>query len=307
MPISLPTYKRQQFLLEFAAIKSRCPEGIYLSPAPTDPTLWAGVFFVREGPYGGAVLRFDIVFPMSYPDAGPSLSFSTEIFHPLLVPLTTYTFAAGALDPNATVSSSEAERLPPGSFNLRECFPDWYNGDGDQKDLRPSSAGGSLVSRTLDGQLQKMRDIDSTHLDTAPSRPRLIILLEYVKRAFEDVAFLDALPLRAAVNTNAWHAWRAHRGLPKLGSRPISPASADSGRTPLSPGKTPGDWNWDGVWESRVRNGTEESVSDAVLFGSKHTRAPNLSSGHVRFTKKDDDQTLEIQAAMLQALGISPS
>lgn len=301
MPISLPSHKRQQLLLEFAAIKSRCPEGVYLSPAPADPTSWSGVFFVRQGPYSGTVLRFEILFPPSYPDLGPSLNFSTEIFHPLLVPLTTYTFAAGALDPNATLSSNETERLPPGSFNVRECFPSWYMQKTNQQVAHQLTIAQSSTAGATD---DSVRHDDPESQVVAPSR--LLALLSYMKQAFEDASFLDALPLRAAVNTNAWHAWRAHRGLPKMSSRSISPASAESGRTPLSPGKTPGDWNWDGVWESRVRNGMEESISDAALFGSKSNRAVNASSSHIRFAKNDDQQTCEIQNAMLQAIGIVP-
>lgn len=300
MPISLPSYRRQQLLLEFAAIKSKCPEGIYLSPAPTNPISWSGVFFVRQGPYSGTVLRFEVSFPASYPDVGPSLNFSTEVFHPLLVPLTTYTFAAGALDPNATLSPGETERLPPGSFNLRECFPDWYPGRDNQHVASSSSPRETLRRDDI--------KIGSKGSQTQVANPlRLIALLNYVKQAFEEAGFLDALPLRAAVNTNAWHAWRAHRSLPKLGSRSISPASAESGITPLSPGKTPGDWNWDGVWESRVRNGMEESISDAVLFGSKNNRATNMSVSHIRFAKNDDEQTRNIQDAMIQAIGIAPA
>lgn len=300
MPIPLPSYRRQQLLLEFAAIKSKCPEGIYLSPAPTNPTSWSGVFFVRQGPYSGTVLRFEISFPASYPDTGPFLNFSTEVFHPLLVPLTTYTFAAGALDPNATLSSGETERLPPGSFNLRECFPDWYPGRDSQQTAYFSSPG--ETGDPIDN------GIDSKEPQTKVANPsRLIAVLDYVKQAFEDANFLDTLPSRAAVNTNAWHAWRAHRSLPKLGSRSISPASVESGVTPLSPGKTPGDWNWDGVWESRVRNGMEESISDAVLFSSKNNRATNMSASHIRFAKNDDEQTRNIQDAMMQAIGIVPA
>lgn len=300
----LPSYRRQQLLLEFATIKSQCPEGIYLSPGAANPAVWSGVFFVREGPYASAVLRFEIAFPPAYPDAGPSVNFSTEMFHPLLVPLTTYTFAAGALDPNA-LSSNETERLKPGSFNLREAFPTWCASIHDGRSARSSSIGdGSLgeVPPTLDQHVStqaRARDDDAEK-----EAQTLQAVIQYVKRAFEDAKFLDSLPPRAAVNTNAWHAWRAHRGLPKLGSRSISPASAESGRTPLSPRLDPGDWNWDGVWESRVDNGIKESVSDAVLFGSKNSRLVASTLGPIKFVSNDDDKTQQIQDAMLRAFGV---
>lgn len=301
MSVPIISYKRQQLLLEFAAIKKRCPDGIYLSPAPANPTSWSGVFFVRQGPYSGIVLRFELSFPELYPESGPLLNFATEVFHPLLVPLTTYTFAAGALDPNATLSSGDTERLHPGSFNLRECFPNWYVRQSNRSDaFQPLMAEHSPSGRTNDAT---GGGVTASQVD-APLR--LVELLSYVKQAFEDASFLDALPLRAAVNMNAWHAWRAHRGLPRMASRTISPASAESGRTPLSPGKTPGDWNWDGVWENRVRNAVEESTSDAVLFGGKNSRTGNASIGQIRFAKNDDEQTRGIQDAMMQAIGIVP-
>ncbi|KAK5098633.1 hypothetical protein LTR70_002521 [Exophiala xenobiotica] len=252
-----------------------------------------------------SVLRFEIAFPPTYPDAGPSINFSTELFHPLLVPLTTYTFAAGALDPNATLNSSETERLKPGSFNLREAFPIWYANKSDRRSAWSSSIGSgpfaesvSTRDRVLPAHAEMKEDVTKKETQT------LQAVLQYVKQAFEDVQFLDSLPPRAAVNANAWHAWRAHRGLPKLGSRSTSPASAESGRTPLSPRLDPGDWNWDGVWESRVKNGIEESMSDAVLFGSKSNRPATSTSGPIKFGKNDDVKTQEIQSGMLRALGM---
>lgn len=298
MPALLASFKRQQLLLDFAAIKSRCPEGIYLAPEATNPSIWSGVLFVRQGPYASAVLRFELTFPASYPEVGPSVTFATEIFHPLLVPLTTYTFAAGALDPNTTVSASETERLSPGSFNLREGFPLWYPrpANHDSRSARSSSieSGAAYVPGACTNE-------ENNSLE---ERPSLAAVLQYILSAFESDDFLDSLPLRAALNANAWHAWRAHRGLPKLGSRSISPASVESSRTPLSPGRDPADWNWDGVWESRVRNGIEESISDTSLFGTRPSRAVNNTSIAIRFSKYDDQRTEEIQEAMLRAMDV---
>lgn len=282
---ALPSFKRQQLLLDYAAIKSQCPEGIYLAPEAVNAALWSGVFFVREGPYTSATLRFQLAFPVSYPEVGPAVNFATEIFHPLLVPLTTYTFAAGALDPNTTWSASDTERLTPGSFNLRDAFPSWCS-TSDLADRRSSKS-------TSDHESFRSEE-----------KPSLIALLKYVKKAFEDLKFLDDLPLRAAINTNAWHAWRAYRGLPKTASRAVSPTSVESSRTPLSPVRNPGDWNWDGVWESRVGNAIDESISDATLFGSKSGRTVNNNSGIIRFTKVDDEKVRDIQDTMIQSMGL---
>lgn len=288
MPVLLPSFRRQQLLLEFAAIKSRCPEGLYLTPEAGNPAIWSGVFFVREGPYSSAILRFDLSFPATYPESGPILNFSTEIFHPLLVPLTTYTFAAGAIDPNTTLSASDTERLTPGSFNLRYGFPSWYAQS--QKDGKSTRSASIASIDHVEEQKHNLQNV-----------------LQYVKKSFEDADYLDSLPAQAAVNTNAWHAWRFHRGLPKMASRSMSPSSMDSSRTPLSPGRAPADWNWDGVWESRVRNGIEDSMSDALLFGSKNNRTANPTSGSIKFAKFDDEQVKDVQAAIMKAFGMDPT
>jgi len=305
MSSSLPSFRRQQLLIEYAAIKSKCPEGVYLSPSPADVSKWAGILFVRKGPYSSAVLRFEISFPSTYPETGPLINFSTEIFHPLLVPLTTYTFAAGSLDPNATVSAADTRRLPPGSFNLREAFPTWYQTEHDQWSARSSSIS-SVIAEGLPAVHTLSVETKGIELDKT-SRPTILDILRYVKKAFEDDALIDCLPLRAAVNANAWHAWRAHRGLPRLGTRSISPASIESARTPLSPGRDPGDWNWDGVWESRVRSGIEESTTEASLYSSKAGRIGCAVENSIRLAKLGDEKMEEIQYLMLDALGVLPS
>ena len=91
-------------------------------------------------------------------------------------------------------------------------------------------------------------------------------ILTYIKSAFEDTVILDKLPLEAAANPGAWHAWRSYRGLPKAVSRAASPAYRDAVNVSTMQ-KQPGDWNWEGVWEKRVNSGIEASTSDATLFG----------------------------------------
>lgn len=297
-PSLLPSFRQQRLLLEYATIKVRCPEGIYLTPSALNASVWTGIYFVRAGPYSSAILRFEISFPLTYPEAGPLITFSTEIFHPLLVPLTTYTFASGAIDPNATLGATESRRLPPGSFHLREAFPSWYGPDHDRASMRSASLGVTSFEQSATQSLPH-ESPTSEYV-----KPTLLDVLQYLKRAFEDTILLDNLPVRAAVNPNAWHAWRAHRGLPKLASRSISPASVESERTPLSPGRSPSDWNWDGVWESRVHDAIEESMSDAALFSSKSGRPANSMGGLIRFERLDDEKLEQIQQLMVTALGV---
>lgn len=77
------------------------------------------------GPYASAILRFQIRFPPTYPDLPPVVTFTTDIFHPLIVPLTTYTFTTGSSETD-TVSATDEERLSPGGFSLRHGFPHWF-------------------------------------------------------------------------------------------------------------------------------------------------------------------------------------
>jgi Ubiquitin-conjugating enzyme len=190
------------------------------------------------GPYAPAVLRINIAFPTQYPDLPPLVTFATDIFHPLLVPLTTHTFSTSASDANDLFSASDGDRLPPGGFSLRDGFPGWF-GTPTQK--------------------------------AAANPPTMVEVLVYMKSTFEDAKMLDNIPLEAAGNPGAWHAWRSHRGFSKAQIQTISPAedvrSHNAGSQTL-----PVNWNWEGVWESRVKIAIDNSLSDPILYGPKGGR-----------------------------------
>jgi len=190
------------------------------------------------GPYSPAVLRINIAFPTQYPDLPPLVTFATDIFHPLLVPLTTHTFSANASDANDTFSASDGDRLPPGGFSLRDGFPRWF-GTPPQK--------------------------------AAANPPTVVGVLVYMKSTFEDATILDNIPLEAAGNPGAWHAWRSYRGFSKASTQLISPI--DGRRSPDAGSQNqPVSWNWEGVWESRVKIAIENSLSDPILYGPKGGR-----------------------------------
>ncbi len=223
------------------------------------------------GPYAGAVLRFDISFPNSYPEELPLVTFSSDIFHPLVVPLTTYTFSASGVDASSTISASDTDRLPPGAFSLRYGFRHWFR--------RRSPATGDevhsgAVTEEDDTTALAPGAVDAVN-STAPRqvgqeihdrKGLLLKMLSHIKSAFEDADMLDSMPLDVAGDPSAWHAWRAHRGLTRKDARPKSPTIGSDG-APSSP-KYPSEWKWDGVWESRVTNGIEASINEATLFGS---------------------------------------
>ncbi|RMD41507.1 hypothetical protein DV735_g3603, partial [Chaetothyriales sp. CBS 134920] len=275
MRLLLPSFRAQQLLLDFASLENSCPDGIYLSPSPSDPSRWTGVFFVRSGPYEPAILRFHISFPPAYPSQPPLITFSSDVFHPLCVPSTVYTFSTGPLDAVGTVSASDEDRLPPGSFSLRHAFPGWFG--------RQDSRGSSPDADAAEGQGER---------GLADSRGTTLKVLQHLKQAFEDPHLLDLLRLETVGNASAWHAWRAHRGLAQtLDDDRQRFEERPSQTRPASP-RHPGQWNWEGVWESRVRDGLEACTSDAALFNV---------AGPLKFSRLDDEEFSSAKRTMERA------
>ncbi|KAB8214037.1 hypothetical protein BDV33DRAFT_183508 [Aspergillus novoparasiticus] len=305
---NIPALRKHQLLLEFASLNHAAPPGLYVSPAPNDPTLWTGVLFVRTGPYASAVLRFQIRFPPSYPDLPPSVTFSTDVFHPLIVPLTTYTFSTNASSEDP-VSASDEERLPPGGFSLRHGFPHWFGrGKRSVVNSADSSRAVSINGSNIGGDTagndspQNPNDAfrptspsknqaDNVREESATSRKAekpveireyvpVTALLNYIRSTFDDETVLDSLPLEAAGNPSAWHAWKAHR---KDSSNSAFTSSSKKG---IPQARLPGDWHWDGIWAKRVQDEVEASHSEATLFGNA-TRSGGTED-MIRFTRLDD-------------------
>lgn len=231
------------------------------------------------------MLRFQIRFPPSYPDLPPLVTFSTDVFHPLIVPLTTYTFSTNASTEDP-VSASDEERLPPGGFSLRHGFPHWF---GRAKRSRiasvASSRAVSVMSRGVApgeasaaaaketsgdekadpaSSQQKAQSEDGTTEQFPEPRKTVPVseLLDYIRSTFDTESVLDSLSLEAAGNPGAWHAWRAHRGegsnsATRNGAKRASPQT-----------RLPGDWHWDGVWARRVQSEVEASHSEPMLYGN---------------------------------------
>lgn len=103
-------------------------------------------------------------------------------------------------------------------------------------------------------------------------------VLRYVRSTFDDPTVLDGVPLEAAGNSGAWHAWRAHRAsenkasMPKLEQKTKSPdqkSDAPLLKTPFArAARQPGEWNWEGVWQVRAKKGIDMSVTEAALYGN---------------------------------------
>ncbi|KAK3502664.1 ubiquitin-conjugating enzyme/RWD-like protein [Neurospora crassa] len=328
MPFSrmgnLPAVRRQHLLAEFAGLKQACPNGVFVSLTPDDPNLWSGVIFVRKGPYANAVLRFQVSFPDSYPNLPPLVTFSTDMFHPLITPLTTYMYSTD-VQHNGTVSATDEERLPPGGFSLRHGFPHWFGrasrsrgerGSGDQRGRPPASlqmtpppdtrkvqTGNRSEDGTKNGGGTEGTPESTTeaNVDAASGCSRSAArrdvstyeVLRYIRSTFDDANVLDSVPLEAAGNPGAWHAWRTHRRqqAANVTSSPTSvksdpdsnsikidetitsppPSGTAETSSPTSTSaapKRPDEWDWDGVWQERVRRGIATSLSEPVLFGN---------------------------------------
>lgn len=227
----------------------------------------------------------------------PLITFRSDIFHPLVTPLTTYTYTTGSLSSDP-VSATDEERLPPGGFSLRFGFPHWFgrvekaivsstassrNASGSHSNSSNASVGLGIhslqdSSQSPIPQFQRL----STHTarsqamrDSSSTCTSIIEILEYLKSAFDDETTLDALPIEASGNPGAWNAWQAHRkcSLNDLQVRIASSNSTGSSKQAAESNvvtnrKQPEEWSWDGVWEERVQKGIDASISDSVLYGN---------------------------------------
>ncbi|KAI6382389.1 hypothetical protein MCOR25_000687 [Pyricularia grisea] len=338
---TLPALRRQHLLAEFAGLKQACPDGVFMSLTPGDPALWSGVIFVRKGPYETAILRFQISFPDTYPRLPPLVTFSTDIFHPLITPLTTYMYTTDIHD-NGTVSATDEERLPPGGFSLRHGFPDWFGRGGGRKrpgqsgsrvasgssqlqtPPRPSGAGashgGTPASNLSSGggpQRHLQTEIQSEEISTYE-------VLRYIASTFDDAAVLDSVPLEAAGNPGAWHAWKTRQSeAASSRDRTTSPSGTGGSSTPKTTqgvplsqelgaddvpeagsgagARRPGEWNWEGVWEERVKRGIAASLSEPVLFGNAGGAADDV----IRFINMEKDDVETARKNLLKTLGPS--
>jgi hypothetical protein len=224
------------------------------------------------GPYAPAVLRFQISFPSSYPALPPLVTFSTDVFHPLLTPLTTYTHTTASLDTD-TVSATDEERLPPGGFSLRHGFPHWF-GRARRSVVSSREVSGSAVDSHSQSVTPVRLVLEGTTSGNSGFPPAatgvsIVTVLEYIRSTFSEEAVLDSVSLEAAANPGAYHAWRAYRGPALQAQQPsLSPISSTSGEgTALGRNRRPGEWNWEGVWEERVKRAVNASLSESVLYG----------------------------------------
>ncbi|KAH8656074.1 ubiquitin-conjugating enzyme/RWD-like protein [Tricladium varicosporioides] len=330
----LSAVRKQHLLVEFSSLKYACPHGVFVSLTPGDPTLWSGVIFVRKGPYAPSILRFQISFPSTYPALPPLVTFSTDIFHPLITPLTTYMYTTDIQD-SGTVSATDEERLPPGGFSLRHGFPGWF-GRASRRSAERSRGGNQQTPTRSGSEVNTPGSIGSGSPTPGPNTGGSGVssiggmgtndistyeVLRYIRSTFDDESVLDSVPLNAAGNPGAWHAWHTHQiKLGKInslveikekaawhdglsdsdGSLAASEKYTKSGggnSTPIT-ARRPGEWNWDGVWEVRVKKGVDASVSEAVLYGA------SPGDDLIRFLHMDADQIESVKENIRRSLEV---
>ena len=334
---------------------------------PGDVSQWSSVLFVRKGsfnatalqieahcsisgPYAPAILRFEIVFPSNYPNSPPVIRFTSDVFHPLVAPLTTYT-CSSSTQSRDELHVGAVEYLPPGGFSLVHGFPRWFEKpESSVTSSMPSSEQSSglhqhqrhaheiqgferqstaSTSNASGEQSCSPHGREHAHtLKTCGSitaRVGITAVLRYVKEAFDDVELLDKIALDSAANAGAWKAWRAHRkGI--LNSSTESRGSLaprdgrdlrnimDKGISLQRPSQSE-DWNWDGVWQERVRNVIIASNSELALYGAsggdnpvgvQHRFSKTFANTtlKVRFVETDDElvQTVKTNALLSQVL-----
>ena len=139
-----------------------------------------------------------------------------------------------------------------------------------------------------------------------PQSIKIVEVLQYLKRSFDDEGALDTLPLEAAGNSGAWKAWRAHRRSNNLDASTLSLEMR---------AKQQDEWSWDGVWEMRVRKGIDASIAESTLYGGvtggDHLVSSTVHSSdeianivaQIRFVDIDDDLLQEVKKGMVDSIG----
>ncbi|KDN65138.1 putative ubiquitin-conjugating enzyme [Colletotrichum sublineola] len=295
---------------------------------------------------------FQISFPDTYPRLPPLVTFSTDMFHPLITPLTTYMYTTDIQD-NGTVSATDAERLPPGGFSLRHGFPAWFGrgsrsnvesrqASGQQQTPSTPARGGPSSTTTTPNSKATPEGGRPGYLDTSRREVSTYEVLRYIRSTFDDESVLDSVPLEAAGNPGAWHAWRTRQRqagktfpgdlvaqekqeknaetgtIEEKEEKPPAPPAPETkpasggfviARKPIGGAgataapRKPGEWNWEGVWEDRVQKNIAASLSEAVLYGSTLGGGDDLYK--INFLPMDESDVESARDNLLRTLGSS--
>ena len=200
------------------------------------------------------------------------------------------------------MSAADHERLPPGGFSLKQGFPDWFPQkskvaastqslpDESQTPPRPPPKDDQPTAKSVSAALVSLQD---SAIPTGRS-VSMYEVLRYMRSTFDDEAVLDAVQLSSSGNPGAWHAWRTHRvdnghvfakeegttEVPGDTQKDVDsavPATPAPAAAPSGPAVRHGEWNWQGVWEERVKRGISASLTESALYGGTGTSEDAVS------------------------------
>ncbi|GAA5811066.1 hypothetical protein MFLAVUS_004495 [Mucor flavus] len=79
-------FSRYEIMTEFINLRNpnHCPLGVYVMPSSDDLYVWYGALFVHKGFYKSGTFKFRLSIPQNYPNQPPSITFLTDMFHPLV-------------------------------------------------------------------------------------------------------------------------------------------------------------------------------------------------------------------------------
>ncbi|ORY53225.1 UBC-like protein [Rhizoclosmatium globosum] len=79
-------FRRYELLIEYKNLRNpdHCPNGMYIMPEANDLYEWWGVLLLHRGYYKEGVFKFHVQIPDDYPNEGPTVRFTTDMFHPLV-------------------------------------------------------------------------------------------------------------------------------------------------------------------------------------------------------------------------------
>lgn len=168
---------------------------------------------------------------------------------------------------------------------MKHGFPRWFVGS-EHRETESTKASVASTEPPDDPLRSELVDGQRWGALSSTSAVQVVDVLRYMRSAFDTEEVLDSIPLTAAGNSSAWHAWQAHRGKDGAGKSSrsmgfrrgegngerngVQETGSGDHRLAAGPsarrGRSAADWNWEGVWEERVRRGIMNSNADSVLY-----------------------------------------
>ncbi|CAI0648999.1 unnamed protein product [Colletotrichum noveboracense] len=129
------------------------------------------------------------------------------MFHPLITPLTTYMYTTDIQDNGTNACLPAASAYDTDSqLGLDEEAEVWR-----VPPATPARGGTSSSAATTPSSKATPIGGRPGYLDTSRREVSTYEVLRYIRSTFDDDSVLDSVPLEAAGNPGAWHAWRTRQ------------------------------------------------------------------------------------------------